>query len=493
MISQFSVFRGDRIRTLDLSKKVSGPNQLDYHNFSTPGEVVLGCSMYGLHWERIFPSVPLDIQWLIFEFFTPNDLLLIRKVDDVTRKCVDMYTFLLIQRNSMVFDPSLILERHAMSKADNQFPISIGERHTFLVKNNTDLYAYGNNFYGQLGVRKRNLAVNHSAKITKVDIPRCDALVREVVLGKDTSFLLTSVGSVYSWGKNNSGILGLGHSRIQIHPQRMDFQGEPIVSLNVCERNGIALGLNNTVFVWGTYASFEKYEREPDKPDSEGEFKSTQVPTVFIPLNDIEVDSIACGDGFNVVSTKDGVNVLTWGINNCYNQLGDEAEQSLCLTRVKGMRLGKDRRVKKVACGYSFATTLLTNGEVYTWGDNVEYTLGRTIPTERTRTPHQLRDIPPMKDISCGIQHSLSITKEDGEVYIWGSLEWKVWYNPTKVEHPDPFEYIKCGLYACMAKDERGDVFAWGYNDFKQINPFVDEDEEGEDANVFIERPLKCT
>ena len=81
--------------------------------------------------------------------------------------------------------------------------ISAGFDHVLAVTNDGSVYAWGNNDNGQLGI-DGNSSVNLPTKISALAEKRIIA----VSAGKQFSLALTENGEVYAWGINNKGQLG---------------------------------------------------------------------------------------------------------------------------------------------------------------------------------------------------------------------------------------------------------------------------------------------
>ena len=65
---------------------------------------------------------------------------------------------------------------------------------------------------------------------------------------------LCADGSLFSWGNNDDGQLGLGHNNGQTTPQQIDpnkFQDTTIQSIYACNYHSYALCTNGTLFAWG--------------------------------------------------------------------------------------------------------------------------------------------------------------------------------------------------------------------------------------------------
>lgn len=89
--------------------------------------------------------------------------------------------------------------------------VSAGESHALAVKSNGTLWAWGQNHYGQLGLNLVSSGTYVAIRSSPVQIGT-DTNWSSVSVGYLTSFAKKTDGTVWSWGLNSSGTLGLGDS-----------------------------------------------------------------------------------------------------------------------------------------------------------------------------------------------------------------------------------------------------------------------------------------
>ena len=100
-----------------------------------------------------------------------------------------------------------------LSIHSKHFPlqISLGLEHTVALTESSEIYTWGSNGQGQLG-----LGYCSSQSLAEPQLVECLAClpVRQVVAGAYHNLLVTPSGSVYAWGSNTHGQLGLGEETI---------------------------------------------------------------------------------------------------------------------------------------------------------------------------------------------------------------------------------------------------------------------------------------
>lgn len=114
-----------------------------------------------------------------------------------------------------------------------------------------DVYAWGSNEYGQLGtgehgpeaccVRPTPLKLLH------------DMMVTQVVCGRYHTICVTAQSQVFAWGHNQLGQLGLGDKRDRAAPTAVDaLWALPVTQLTAGDAHSGALTTNGHMFMWGS-------------------------------------------------------------------------------------------------------------------------------------------------------------------------------------------------------------------------------------------------
>jgi alpha-tubulin suppressor-like RCC1 family protein len=91
--------------------------------------------------------------------------------------------------------------------------LSFGDSHTVAITNTGDVYTWGRNNYGQLGLG-HNLDQKLPQKLGLKSIIK-------ICCGYYHTIAMSVFGEIYVWGKNNYGQLGLGHCQSQNSPQKL--------------------------------------------------------------------------------------------------------------------------------------------------------------------------------------------------------------------------------------------------------------------------------
>ncbi|QDZ21158.1 RCC1 -like regulator of chromosome condensation protein [Chloropicon primus] len=350
------------------------------------------------------------------------------------------------------------------------------ESHVLALVFGTKLYAFGDNSQGQLGVGD-NLDREGLAPLPSVFANDFVGISS----GESHSIAVTREGEVFVWGSNEHGQLGLnlasGSRSTATVPERL--KGEPfgpgskVVGVACGSWHSFAWLESGELFAWGDN-SYGQLGIGSSKKSVSGPVK------VKLPLAGGEtVRSISSGGTHNLLLTTGG-KVYAWGKND-YSQLGlgkNAGSGSVHEpTLVKG--LGRGVSVQKVVAGQTFGALLTTKGEVYAFGDNSALQLGSKLSSAVQKEPKVMPSDAKFKDLSCGKLHCLAATTE-GLVFVWGTDSYgqlglgasKRSLGVDKPERVGGLESIAkvfasaTGSYAVSA---RGELYAWGKNNAGQL------------------------
>lgn len=125
--------------------------------------------------------------------------------------------------------------------------IASSECHVLALSSNGQVYAWGFNQHGNLGL---NDAKNRSSP-TEIEALTTKSIIR-VFSGGHSSFALSSDGKVYAWGRNTSGELGLGDRLDRLHPAELkDLTDKRIIYVTSTYNYTVALSMDGRLYVWG--------------------------------------------------------------------------------------------------------------------------------------------------------------------------------------------------------------------------------------------------
>jgi alpha-tubulin suppressor-like RCC1 family protein len=120
---------------------------------------------------------------------------------------------------------------------DNAFGVAAGDTFSLAVKQDGTVWAWGLNTFGQLGLTNEQ---GRAVKSFAHQIPDLNN-VRDVAAGDSFALALKSDGTVWAWGLNNHGQLGAPSSD-KCGPQQLDCSYKPIQVKNLTGVSQIAAG-----------------------------------------------------------------------------------------------------------------------------------------------------------------------------------------------------------------------------------------------------------
>jgi alpha-tubulin suppressor-like RCC1 family protein len=258
--------------------------------------------------------------------------------------------------------------------------IAAGANHSLALTATGTVLAWGSNERGQLGdntLTKRNSPVQ--VLDPKETTPFSD--VTAIAAGEAHSLAIRSDGTVWAWGGNSMGELGIGTTvdrKIPAQVQSLQqvtaisggggsFSGTP-ATWNSSSGHSLALRADGTVWAWG---------RNEVGQLGNNSLNASKIPVQVRSSHDdfVGIKAIAAGGGHNLALRADGT-VWAWGRNEV-GQLGDNSLQN----RVEAVRVQNDAKkfagVKAIAAGDAHSLAAIAqNGVVFSWGWNLKGQLG---------------------------------------------------------------------------------------------------------------------
>ena len=118
----------------------------------------------------------------------------------------------------------------------------------YILTSDGSLYAWGNNSDGQLGIG--NFKDNNRNKLVKVNI---NEHIKEIIVAGST-YAITKNGALYSWGKNDYGQLGINSYEDTPTPTKVDIT-EPVKKIINSDSGSVyyAVTDNGSLYLWGKH------------------------------------------------------------------------------------------------------------------------------------------------------------------------------------------------------------------------------------------------
>ena len=238
----------------------------------------------------------------------------------------------------------------------------------YVINSNREIYAWGNNEYGQLGIGNTE---NQSTP------QKIEGLTNvEEIYAEDYSiYAKTTTGELYAWGNNEYGQLGIGNTENQSTPVKI---------------NGID---NIKEYEYGLLLT-EK--GEVYKVNQENKWKKIEGLT-----NAKEIYCIYSNGTIYAKTTTGEVY---------------EVNQENKWEKIEGLT-----NIKELYVNYSSIYAKTTTGELYVWGNNEDGQLGIE-NIEYQDTPVKIENLANVEEIYIA-NTSIYAKTINGEVYVWGNNE----------------------------------------------------------------------
>eukprot|EP00656_Telonema_subtile_P053531 TRINITY_DN7783_c0_g2_i4.p1 TRINITY_DN7783_c0_g2~~TRINITY_DN7783_c0_g2_i4.p1 ORF type:complete len:2135 (-),score=453.89 TRINITY_DN7783_c0_g2_i4:112-6516(-) len=388
-------------------------------------------------------------------------------------------TYRTLEASEEVGDIRGATARTAVSFENSIEAVECGGCFGLAVTTDGDLYAWGDNSYGQLGMPKR--VGRHHAEWRPNQIPvgfqelneytglpmslqQCKVL--QVSAGYRFALALAQsvdgTKSVFAWGCTDRGCLGIDKDELEIRDEVVEYGEEE---------------------------------------DSDGIQDFVDRPTP-VELGDIKPAFISAGAEHAGLLTEEGL-LFTWG-NGHHGRLGhNDTEDQWTPKQVMAWKDESEHFQKLVSCGTNHTLSVSKGDKVFSWGSGWRYKLGHGAQ-KNYLTPREISAL--RRERVCQIIasefHSSCLT-EDGEIYTWGygangrlghgkNDDTPPGYSPEHEprllqcreimmlpivqhtdlltqKHKDYVVQIASGSSFMLALTWSGAVFAWGQNDKGQL------------------------
>ena len=237
--------------------------------------------------------------------------------------------------------------------------ISAGGSHSLALDRNGNLWVWGSNLEGQLGLGPG--AASSIASPIKLQSP---SGIIGISAGDINSFALDQSGQVWSWGFNGTGQLGNGTQTSNPTPAPAAISAVNAISGG--SLFAMARKVDGSLWAWGDDQFGELGNGVFAAPFTPQYFTPAAVPFNF---NGGALTMVSTGDGHALALTRNanGSTVWAWGANP-YGQLGvADLSNRASPTPLTGMS-----DVTAVSAGQNHSLALHLNGSASIWGGGIE-------------------------------------------------------------------------------------------------------------------------
>ncbi|WP_449601183.1 RCC1 domain-containing protein [Paenibacillus sp. Marseille-Q9583] len=361
---------------------------------------------------------------------------------------------------------------HRIQKLAKYLPLSAGQSHSVALKTDGTVWTWGGNQTGQLGLGDAGLETHRKTptQVKKEDGTNLVAL--QVAAGGSHTVALDPDERVWTWGSDNNGQLGDGTSGSSRNKPYMVDSITDVIAIAAGTSHTAALKRDGTVWTWGWNGEGQLGLINTDPQVTHP--KQVMLADGTTPLI---AKSIFAGYDQTLAIDMDGT-LWMWGSQ------GDNKNKFIP-EKVKHSD-DSDFKALSASAGSRFTVALDNEGKVWTWGYNsTEGALGNG-KSDNVSEPYplQVSGLTNVMAIDAGSMHTLAL-KEDGTVWAWGFNKYGQIGNLSNVNSPIPvfvrnqdgnifheaMAIAAGGNYAdhSLAMKDDGTIVAWGNNGVGQL------------------------
>ena len=357
-----------------------------------------------------------------------------------------------------------------------------GWEHNIVLNNKGEIFSFGHNQYYQCGLPNSEKFNNKNIDIipdpTNISKIYSNIKATKVSCGNEHTLIISNDKNIYGFGSNEGGLLGISENKIKTYtPTKIHFYGNNkneiydgrMIDISCGTVHNLALTEDGKVFSWGSIQGGQlgfpsEFLINMNKKLNSDKNLYLSTPTIipFFTKNNIEIVKISSGEAHSLALNNKG-KAYSWGFGS-NGQLGlgfcedfFEPGEGFIKSRIfepqlinnfKDNKLNnsikKNIEIKEIKCGKTFSMFINENSELFACGNNDLGQLG-------------FKDLEKKDDL-----YNPEIQCDD---YVYPTL---LRFENKKVEK------ISCGEVHCLAivKDINSNIqsiWSWGNNKFGQI------------------------
>ena len=299
--------------------------------------------------------------------------------------------------------------------------------------------------------------------------------------GARGTIILKSDGTVWTWGANFDGKLGIGETNdvraltpVEVHDAANVSYFNSVKAIMGGEIHNVALKSDGTVWCWGWNAFGQL---------GNGTTNDSWVPiqaglTATPPMTNVV--KLGGRPYFTLAEKADGT-IRAWGMNQ-FGQMGNgtltpfgSPPNSVPVMVSNSLPGGPINGALQITCGYQFGAALATNGTVWIWGSGSHGEQG-TGATTTNYIPVPVPGLTNITQISAGWFHILA-RRSDGTAWAWGNnSSGEVGdgttnndFTPVQVLNVSNIVAVSGGDSHSSALASDGTIWKWGRNDVGEL------------------------
>ncbi|XP_024211941.1 E3 ISG15--protein ligase HERC5 isoform X6 [Pan paniscus] len=207
---------------------------------------------------------------------------------------------------------------------------------------------------------------NYSMKHLRFESILQEKKIIQITCGDYHSLALSKGGELFAWGQNLHGQLGVGRKfPSTTTPQIVEhLAGVPLAQISAGEAHSMALSMSGNIYSWGKNEFGQL---------GLGHTESKDYPSLIEGLDNQKVEFVACGGSHSALLTQDGL-LFTFGAGK-HGQLGHNSTQNELRPCLVAELV--EYRVTQIACGRWHTLAYVSDlGKVFSFGSGKDGQLG---------------------------------------------------------------------------------------------------------------------
>lgn len=262
-------------------------------------------------------------------------------------------------------------------------------------------------------------------------------------------------GTLWGWGSNWHGELGLGKKSKEYYPTQIN-QENNWKSCSAGWNHTIVLTESGTIWASGN-----------------NDYGQLGIGDFIERFNYVQIESgtnwkFISSKYYHTLAIKDDGTLWAWGRNDL-GQIGD----GTTVNKNFPVQIGKENKWKYVAVGDKHSLAIADDGTLWSWGGNGYTQLGNNYKGNPITIPQQIDNSKNWVYVVCGMNHSIAL-KKDGSIWAFGdNVSGKCGVGshdlfvpiPTKVlDNIQSYVFVNVGNHHTYGIKEDGSLWGFGAN-----------------------------
>ena len=336
--------------------------------------------------------------------------------------------------------------------------VGVASQPTNVVSGYGSLYTWGQNTNGQLGL---NTNINNYSSPVQIGTAPWAALANPQNGRFNFNLNVRYDGSLWAWGNNAYGMLGLGNGTYYSSPKQVGSLTNWL-QVATSPSHAVAVKTDGTLWTWGY--------------NGQGNLGLSNTTQYLSPKQVGALTTwrtVAAGGASTNTHTfaiKTDGTLWAWGYGG-YGQLGLQNTTSYSSPKQVGLLTNW----LSIAAGDYSALALKTDGTLWTWG-YMAYGNGLGNTTQYS-SPKQIGNLTNWSQASMSTYQAGAV-KKDGTLWVWGfaqtygmlGLGNKTYYSsPVQLGALTTWAQLSMGVQHALAITTNGSLYAWGRNTEGQL------------------------